>query len=205
MRARRTAKVGRRKVAKPQPSTRTSTATRGSRRAPKLEAGLAPVAFLSYVRKDDVNDDGRISRFRGLLSKALDLQAGRPFQVFQDRDDITWGEAWQQRIDGAIDGTSFLIPVITPAYFKSVPCRRELRRFLRREKKLRRKDLIFPLYYVSCPELDDRAVTARNALAKAIARHNYTDWRELRLAPKGALRKPIDGLARDLLKALRRR
>jgi F-box protein 11 len=125
--------------------------------------------------------------------------------VFQDRDDIAWGEAWQQRIDNAIDATSFLIPVITPAYFKSAPCRRELRRFLRREKKLRRKDLIFPLYYVACPELDDKAVAARNTLAKAIARHNYTDWRELRLASKRALRKPIHGLARDVVKALRRK
>ena len=51
----------------------------------------------------------------------LRLQTGEAFEVFQDRLDIAWGQAWQQRIDESLDAVTFLIPVITPASSRASP------------------------------------------------------------------------------------
>jgi len=47
------------------------------------------------------------------------MQLGGEFSIFQDRNDISWGEQWKQRIEGTIDATTFLIPIITPSFFSS--------------------------------------------------------------------------------------
>jgi cobaltochelatase CobT len=71
---------------------------------------------MSYVRMDDAHENGRLSQFRERLSGELRMHTGEAFEIFQDRDDIAWGQQWQQRIDGALDAVTFLIPIITPAY-----------------------------------------------------------------------------------------
>src|SRR6201995_4424634 len=110
---------------------------------------------MSYVRLDDHHENGRVTELRSRLAGEVRMQLGEEFSIFQDRNDVAWGQQWQQRIDGAIDGTTFLIPIITPSFFKSPPCRNEIERFLEREKKLKRSDLILPIYYVTSPTLDD--------------------------------------------------
>src|SRR5258708_1474581 len=64
------------------------------------------------------------------------------------------------RIDSAasaLDAAPFLVPVLPPGFFKSDACRSELERFLDREKQLKRKDLILPVYYVDCAALNEAA------------------------------------------------
>src|SRR5580698_107407 len=96
-----------------------------------------PAAFLSYVRLDDEHEDGRLSEFRKRLSSEVRMQTGEEFPIFQDRNDISWGQNWQTRIDDSIDHSTFLICILTPGFFKSVACRREVERFIQREKQLR--------------------------------------------------------------------
>jgi len=55
-----------------------------------------PVAFLSYVRLDDQHENGRLSEFCQRLSGEVRLQTGETFHIFQDRNDIRWGEQWQR-------------------------------------------------------------------------------------------------------------
>jgi TIR domain len=112
-------------------------------------------AFMSYVRMDDQHENGRLTELCSRLAGEVRMQLGQEFLIFQDRNDISWGEQWKQRIDGTIDATTFLIPIITPSFFKSSACRGEVERFLEREKRLERSDLIMPLYYVNCPILGD--------------------------------------------------
>jgi hypothetical protein len=81
-------------------------------------------------------------------------QTGREFVIFQDRADIAWGQNWQQRIDGALDVVTLLLVIITPGFFGSAACRREVSRFLERQRVLGRSDLILPVYYISAPEID---------------------------------------------------
>src|SRR4051794_15534584 len=114
-----------------------------------------PLAFLSYVRSDDETEDQRISQLRQRLAAEVQMQTGRPFPIFQDRNGIDWGENWRRRIEESVDKATFLIPVITPSFFNSAACIDELRQFCGRESQLKRDDLIMPIYYVSAPLLDD--------------------------------------------------
>src|SRR6516164_4758365 len=70
-----------------------------------------PVAFFSYVRSDDAHDFGRISELRRSLEGEVKMQTGFAFHIFQDRNDITWGEQWKERIESALRGVTFLIPI----------------------------------------------------------------------------------------------
>ncbi len=78
-----------------------------------------PAAFMSYVRTDDRHEEGRITQFRERLSGEVQMQTGEDFPIFQDRNDISWGQAWEERIEQSIDEVTFLIPIITPSFFRS--------------------------------------------------------------------------------------
>lgn len=141
-----------------------------------------PVAFMSYAHVD--NKYGQLSEFRERLGHEVHIQTGEEFPIFQDRDDILLGQNWRQRIERALgEEITFLIPIITPSFFNSEPCRDELRLFLEREKSLSRNDLVLPVYYVSCRQLDDERQRANDELAKAIAARQWIDWRGLRFEP----------------------
>jgi len=142
-----------------------------------------PAAFLSYVHADDEHEGGQISQFRERLRGEVRMQTGENFPIFQDRNDIAWGQNWQSRIDEALDTVTLLIPVMTPSFFTSKPCRDEVTRFLAREHQLGRNDLILPIYYVSTPQLDDPAQREADALATELFSRQYADWRELRFEP----------------------
>jgi len=58
-----------------------------------------------------------------------------------------------------------------------------LERFLKREKTLKRNDLILPVYYVNCPILHDDEKRKSDPLAMIIAERQYADLRELRFEP----------------------
>jgi len=142
-----------------------------------------PAAFLSYVRFDDEHEDGRLSEFRKRLSGEVRMQTGEEFPIFQDRNDISWGQNWQKRVDDSIDHSTFLICILTPGFFKSVACRREVERFVEREKKLGRGDLILAVYYVECLQLRDKKQVDKDKIAKLVSSRQYVDWRELRFEP----------------------
>jgi F-box protein 11 len=147
-----------------------------------------------------------LTKFRERLSGEVRMQTGETFDIFQDRKDIAWGERWKQRIDGSLDAVTFLIPVVTPGFFKSQPCREELERFLQREESLGRADLILPVYYVECPVLSDEAKREKDPLAKAVAARQYADWRELRfeLFTSPDVCKRLAQMARQIVEALER-
>jgi parallel beta-helix repeat protein len=139
-----------------------------------------PVAFMSYVRFDDEHENGRLTEFCKRLSGEVRMQTGERFHIFQDRNDIAWGQQWKHCLENSLDVVTFLIPIITPGFFKSLACRGELERFLEREKALGRDDLILPVYYVNCQILNNEAKREADPLAKVVASRQHTDWRELR-------------------------
>jgi len=174
---------------------------------------LHPAGFMSYVRTDDAHENGRISDLRQRLEGEIRLQAGdNTFHIFQDRKDIAWGQQWEQRINESLDVVTFLFPVITPGFFKSTSCRKELERFFDRERQLKRGDLILPIYYVDTPVLNGDAKRQDDKLATIIAERQYSDWRDLRFerldSPRvgqmlatlakqvvGAIERPTEGTA----------
>jgi len=156
-----------------------------------------PAAFMSYVRFNDQHDDGQLSQFRERLAAEVRAQTGQESAIFQDRNDIAWGQNWQQRIDEALDAVTLLLVIITPSLFYSPPCRAEVTRFLDRERALGRADLILPVYYISARELDDPGLREADEMAKVLASRQFADWRELRFEPftSPLVRKAIAQLA----------
>jgi cobaltochelatase CobT len=138
-----------------------------------------PVAFFSYVRSDDAHDLGRLTELRRSLEGEIKMQTDRPFHIFQDRNDISWGEQWKERIESALRGVTFLVPIVTPSYFQSPSCRSEFRTFLVREKELGEDRLILPIYYVTCDEMDGRVETT-DEIAVVLRARNWADWRSFR-------------------------
>jgi parallel beta-helix repeat protein len=144
---------------------------------------VGPAAFMSYVRFNDAHDDGQLSQFRERLAAEVRAQTGEEFAIFQDRNDIAWGQSWQQRIDEALDAVTLLLVIITPSLFRSPPCRAEFQRFVDRERALGRADLILPVYYIGALEMDDPGLRESDEMAKVLASRQLADWRELRFEP----------------------
>jgi hypothetical protein len=116
------------------------------------------------------------------------------------------GEQWRGRINESLDSVTFLIPILTPRFFRSSACRDELERFLQREKDLGRGDLILPIYYLECPLLSDPAKRSNDALAEIIHSRQYWDWRRLRFEPLEfkEVRETIANMAEGVIAALNR-
>src|SRR3954452_3184664 len=112
-------------------------------------------AFLSYTHLDDEGHDGAITELRKRLERSVRVVTGdRSFTIFQDHDGITFGQHWPSRLDEALAGARFLVPVLSPSFFRSDPCRDELTKFLELERRAGRSDLILPIYLVTAPVLD---------------------------------------------------
>ncbi|HUV04405.1 MAG TPA: right-handed parallel beta-helix repeat-containing protein [Armatimonadota bacterium] len=167
---------------------------------------LSPAAFMSYAHFDDKHERGRLTQFRERLSEEVCFQTGEKFEIFQDRKDIKWGEQGRRRIGESLDASTFFIPIITPNFFKSEECRKELEGFLKREKKLGRSALILPVYYQDTPLLNDQVQRKTDKLAEEIAKRQWADWRELRFEPLTSLQvgKAFDELAAQICEGLKR-
>ena len=109
-----------------------------------------PKAFLSYAHIDDEWHGGAISELRRKLSMAVRVITGQEFPIFQDREDISWGQQWRETLTVALREVRFLIPIITPNFFQSEECRKELEQFISHEELTGRNDLILPIYYIDC-------------------------------------------------------
>lgn len=145
---------------------------------------LKPTAVLSYTRKDDDFFGGYITAFRAMLETAVHVVTGEEtFRVFQDVEGIIIGEQWQKKLANVIGEASFLVPMVSPLFFNSRPCREEVDLFLAHERELRRDDLILPIYFLSCAKLEKAEEKAKDPLATELARRQMFDWRKKAKVP----------------------
>lgn len=142
-----------------------------------------PDAFLSYTRNDDEYTGGQITMFRQHLELAVQAVTGKPFVIFQDVDGIGLGEHWQDKLDLMINQAQFFLPMITPSFFESRPCRAELEHFLKAERQAGRNDLILPIYCLDTDVLEDEAQRANDPLAQLIHERQGHDWRGMIFQP----------------------
>ena len=167
-----------------------------------------PAAFMCYLRRVDQHDQGRLTELRKRLEGEVQLYTGEEdFAIFQDREDIRWGQQWRGRIEDSLNDVTFLVPIITPGFFRSKECRDEIDLFLRRESKLERSDLILPIYYIDYPEFNDDERRRQDPLMMEIAKHQYEDWRDLRheSLTSAAIGRKLSKLAETLRDALDQR
>jgi len=129
------------------------------------------------------------------------MLTGEKIDVFLDRDDIAWGENWRNKIDESLSSIAFFVPVLTPRYFMSSECRRELQFFAQRARKPGIEELILPLLYVDVPSLNED--TPSDDLVALVKTFQYEDWRELRFSDvdSGEYRRRVAQLAQRLVEA----
>jgi hypothetical protein len=142
---------------------------------------MEPMAFLSYAHLDDAGALKESSMFHDRLQSELRIQTGQPVHIFFDKKSIGWGKRWEGFINQSLENVSFLIPILTPAFFRSESCRNEYIKFSETEKKIGRRDLVLPIYYVRCQEMGFLSGTDR--VVDDILSRQYRDWRNLRHKP----------------------
>ena len=161
---------------------------------------------MSYVGLDDQHESGRLTAMRERLSGEISIQTGHELPIYHDRTSSLWTRNWGDRVEGSDDPRTFLLAVITPRYFQDANCRSELDPFIQRERRLRRQDLIMPIYYVRCPLLEDETLLSRDPLARTIVNHQYTDWREFRFESMDSpeVGRALESLASQVSESLAR-
>lgn len=164
-------------------------------------------AFLSYARIDDSLDKEKISELALKLQSNISIHMGRKFRIFIDKKDIEWGEYWSSSINESMVKASFLIPILTPAYFNSRYCREEYLLFRKIEKLKGRRDLICPVYYIDTERLEKGRWSSRKSWVTEIASRQYFDWRKLRLLPgdSAEVLSGIESMTNDIVSAIRNR
>jgi hypothetical protein len=135
---------------------------------------------LSYARLDDKYEEGYITNLRERLENEVRMFTGDDFTIFQDRVDVKWGEEWAARIGLELHSVTFLFPILTPSFFKSNYCLKELQEFLDLERLAGRRDLILPIYYLESLVLEKAERREANPLAQILSTRQYVDWRDLR-------------------------
>ncbi|MGO9899657.1 MAG: toll/interleukin-1 receptor domain-containing protein [Solirubrobacteraceae bacterium] len=101
--------------------------------------------FWSYVHADDEAEGGRIIGLADRLAAEYEISTAAPLSLFVDRHDLRWGDAWRERIESALIGTTFFIPIVTPRYFRSHECRRELLTFWAQAQRSKVGRLLLPV------------------------------------------------------------
>lgn len=136
--------------------------------------GRTTVAFMSYAHADDENAEGAITRLAQALTRTARLVTGdEDFAIFFDRDDIEWGDRWRDRIGTGLDQSCLLIPVLSPSYFRSDYCRRELEEFVELPERVAQ---ILPIYFIDADEIEQPDDS--DALVSNLRAANWVDWRQ---------------------------
>jgi hypothetical protein len=124
--------------------------------------------------------------------------------LWRDKDALAAGEHWKVKLKEAVAESAFFMQMVSPSAVKSPFCRFELDSFMEREKELGRDDLIFPILYISVPELDDKRKDDDPVLS-VISEREYVDWRKIRHAPVNSpeVRQTVEQFCNTIAKKLR--
>ncbi|GGM85075.1 hypothetical protein GCM10011609_21600 [Lentzea pudingi] len=163
---------------------------------------MAPICgFWSYAHADDTAENGRIAQLARDVVAQYEMITGDSIDLFLDRDNLEWGDEWKQKIDSTLSSVAFFIAILTPRYFQSKECRRELDFFARRATDLGVKDLVLPILYVDIAAFrEDTPVDPYISMARSF---QWEDWTDLRFAAADSpeYRRTVANLAARLADA----
>jgi hypothetical protein len=154
--------------------------------------------FWSYVHKDDEVDMGRVVALARDIAANYEAIRAEEIELFLDSDQLHWGDDWRTEINESLGNVAFVVPVLTPRYFQSVECRRELQFFLDRTAALGIPQLVMPILYMDVPKLHEDEPD--DPLMVAVKQRHWKDWRELRFDERssGAYRSSVHDLANEI-------
>lgn len=157
--------------------------------------------FWSYVHADDDVEGGRITQLARDVVDQYEMQTAESINLFLDRDDLQWGDNWRSVIDSNLSSVAFFVPVISPRYFKSAECRRELNLFARRAEKLGLQGIVLPVVWIDFPGLHEE--DPKDDLLELVRKFQWSDWSALKFSERssGEYRKATADLANRLIRA----
>jgi hypothetical protein len=145
---------------------------------------LRAEGFWSYVHEDNAAEGNRIRDLADEVMAQYRLLTASDLNLFVDSLQIKWGDDWPDKIDAALEAVTFFIPIVTPSYFASRECRRELMEFTSRANAAGLGSLLLPIYYVEVPDGLDR--DSPDVAVARTARRQHIDWRARRLTDKSS-------------------
>ncbi len=164
---------------------------------------MTATGFWSYVHRDDKAERGRISQLARDVVAEYEMLTGETIELFLDKDDLDWGDRWRECVDGRLASVAFFVAVLTPRFFLSAECRRELREFADRASALGLRQLILPILYVDWPAFNQNHNT--DVLVGLVRQFQWERWTEIRFAAVGSseYRVAVSRLAHRLSEANR--
>lgn len=148
-------------------------------RPPNQDQDADARIFLSYVHADDTALKGRITQFARDLVDTYALLFGHTIQLFVDREDITWGQQWAERLNSELGAATFLLAAVTPRYLSSEACRNEVLVFSAAVSQAGEPArLLLPLQWVDISKTD--IVPEVDPIRQRLMASQYEDVTELR-------------------------
>ncbi|MDR6866578.1 hypothetical protein J2Y69_001171 [Microbacterium resistens] len=135
-------------------------------------------AFWSYAHADNERENDRILRLVELVRGEYELLTGTTIKIFTDRSKIAWGDDFRQKLEEALQETSFFIPILTPTYFLRDECRKEMSQFVRSAKALGLQQLLMSIRYIPVVDLTEQSADELKAVAASM---QYESWDGMRL------------------------
>ncbi|MFD4639814.1 TIR domain-containing protein [Lentzea sp. NPDC058436] len=133
-------------------------------------------AFWSYVHRDNDALFGKIDMIREDLQSIYSLETGESLKIFVDREDLGWGEQWEESLLAGVGTSVFFIPVVTARYLNSEYCRTELLTFYSHCRARGLLDLILPIVLTGADKIKDDST---DEVARIIAKSQYVDFSEV--------------------------
>jgi len=136
--------------------------------------------FWSYAKKDD-QKPRNLTKLREAFNIALDQTLGVDSQLIVDVTELKWGDKWNRKLKRSVMDADYFLPILTPSYFQSKMCMRELYWAIESNCK------IIPILYRKCPsglhsnfvETDDENIRLNNC-SKKVSDYQYHDFTSLR-------------------------
>ena len=144
---------------------------------------LPPVGFWSYAHHDLENSKLSLVELRDELENSLrSTFKHQQTRLWQDSGRLNDGDDWRKEIQQAIEESSFIVLVLTPAFLRSPECCAEVIWFVEREKKLGRSDLIFPIHFEDTDHLDPASIgdMFNPEVFSILKSRNFLDFRDER-------------------------
>lgn len=130
------------------------------------------IAFFSFVERDDKLSGGLLSQISERIGSEVSAFLGIDVKVYNFKSEIHAGTDWRKDIAEKIGAAPFLIPVITPFYFQSQPCREELSFYLResadRLSKNLSHEIVFPIAWRSLSSMVNNEALVSDPLLKFV-------------------------------------
>ncbi len=155
--------------------------------------------FWSYVHADDEADGNRVTELARDIKAQFEMLTAETLDLFLDHEEIAWGDDWRRSIDDALDKGRFLCAILTPRYFRSPECRKELHTFAMRATSLGVRELLLPLLYVDVRDI--HSDNPEDTLIALVKTFQWEDWRDLRFCDRasGEYRRAVAHLAERLV------